>query len=211
MASVHKRGNRSWIRYRDAHRQWHSEPCAATSKTEAKELAIDVERRAERQRRGLEPIPPRDGRGQLGWSVSLVAGDLFPAPNVVRPGPVHRHEALPLRSNRPPQAGRDHARGDRALPAGQGQDARSADAEPPPPVRADCLQLRPASRALHGPNPAKEVLRRTVPKRKPDFLRVDEVPQVLAALATTTSADGRVAVTRPGTTIRSCGSAPTAA
>ncbi len=33
-----------------------------------------------------------------------------------------------------------------------------------------------------GPNPAKEVLRRTVPKRKPDFLRVDEVPRVLAAL-----------------------------
>jgi len=33
-----------------------------------------------------------------------------------------------------------------------------------------------------GPNPAKDVLRRTVPKRKPDFLRVDEVPRVLAAL-----------------------------
>jgi integrase len=33
-----------------------------------------------------------------------------------------------------------------------------------------------------GPNPAKEVLRRTVPKRKPDFLRVDEVPRVLAAM-----------------------------
>ena len=33
-----------------------------------------------------------------------------------------------------------------------------------------------------GPNPAKEVLRRTVPRQKPDFLRVDEVPRVLAAM-----------------------------
>ena len=40
---------------------------------------------------------------------------------------------------------------------------------------------RRAERYL-GPNPAKDVLRRQVPKRKPDFLRVDEVPRVLAAL-----------------------------
>lgn len=66
MASVYKRGNWWWIRYRDGHRQWRSEPCAATSKTEAKDLAIDVERRSERQRRNLEPIPPRDGGGSLG-------------------------------------------------------------------------------------------------------------------------------------------------
>ncbi len=39
MASVYKRGNRWWIRYRDGHRQWRSEPCTATNKTEAKELA----------------------------------------------------------------------------------------------------------------------------------------------------------------------------
>jgi integrase len=33
-----------------------------------------------------------------------------------------------------------------------------------------------------GPNPAKEVQRRRIPKRKPDFLRTDEVPRVLDAL-----------------------------
>ncbi len=32
-----------------------------------------------------------------------------------------------------------------------------------------------------GPNPAKEVERRTVPKRTPEFLRAHEVPLVLAA------------------------------
>ena len=66
MASVYKRGKRWWIRYRDAHRQWQSEACSAATKTEARDLAVDLERRAERQWRGLEPLPPRDGGGSLG-------------------------------------------------------------------------------------------------------------------------------------------------
>jgi hypothetical protein len=84
MASVYKRGKRWWIRYRDAHRQWQSEACGATTKVEAKDLAIDVERRCERQRRGLEPMPPRDRGGSPGRSLPLVAGDLLPAARVPR-------------------------------------------------------------------------------------------------------------------------------
>jgi len=54
------------IRYRDAHRQWRSEPCTVRTKGEAKELAVDMERKHERARRGLEPLAPRDGGGSLG-------------------------------------------------------------------------------------------------------------------------------------------------
>ena len=66
MASVYKRGSRWWIRYRDARKAWRSEPCLASTKAEAKSLAIDLEKRAERQWHGLEPLPPTDGGGTLG-------------------------------------------------------------------------------------------------------------------------------------------------
>jgi hypothetical protein len=43
MACVYKRGSRWWVRYRDARSLWRSEPCAASTKAEAKSLAIDLE------------------------------------------------------------------------------------------------------------------------------------------------------------------------
>src|SRR5689334_23423377 len=65
MASAYKRGNRWWIRYRDAHGRWRSEACSAATKTEARDLAGEEERKCERQRRGLEPLPDPDGGGTL--------------------------------------------------------------------------------------------------------------------------------------------------
>jgi integrase len=182
MASVYKRGNRWWIRYRDAHRQWHSEPCTATSKTEAKELAIDVERRGERQRRGLEPIPPRDGGGTLGdlfrWWLETYSRprtsyvrDQYTVTKHFLSAPIARLKLV-------------------EITPGVIERFLQAKATTHGPQTLNHLRryvltafncARRAERYM-GPNPAKDVLRRTVPKRKPDFLRVDEVPRVLAAL-----------------------------
>ena len=182
MASVYKRGKRWWIRYRDAHRQWQSEACDATTKVEAKDLAIDVERRCERQRRGLEPMPPRDGGGSLGdlfrWWLETYSQprtshvrDTYTVERHFLSDPIARIKLV------------DVTPGviERFLQA----KARTHGPQTLNHLRRYVLTAfncaRRAERFM-GPNPAKEVLRRTVPRRKPDFPRVDEVPRVLAAM-----------------------------
>jgi hypothetical protein len=63
MASVYKRGDKQYIRYRDARGKWRDKVCAARTKTEAKRLAGELERKCERQRLGLEALPDEDGGG----------------------------------------------------------------------------------------------------------------------------------------------------
>jgi integrase len=182
MSSVYKRGKRWWIRYRDAHRQWQSEACTATTKTEAKDLATDVERRCERQRRGLDPIPPRDGGGSLGdlfrWWLETYSQprtshvrDTYTVERHFLSDPIARIKLV------------DVTPGviERFLQA----KARTHGPQTLNHLRRYVLSAFNCARRTErymGPNPAKEVLRRTVPKRKPDFLRIDEVPRVLAAM-----------------------------
>src|SRR5436305_1120489 len=59
MASVYqKRPRGTWyLRTKDATGRWVDTPSKARTKAEAKRLAADLERKAERQRLGLEPLP----------------------------------------------------------------------------------------------------------------------------------------------------------
>ncbi|HXJ21003.1 MAG TPA: site-specific integrase [Polyangia bacterium] len=179
---MYKRGKRWWLRYRDAHNQWRSEACSVRSKTEAKDLAADVERQAERQRRGLEPIPPRDGGGSLGdlfrWWLKTYSQprtshvrDTYTVTKHFLSDPIARLKLVDVTS-------------------GVIERFLQAKAETHGPQTLNHLRryvltafncARRAERYV-GPNPARDVLRRQVPKRKPDFLRVEEVPRVLAAL-----------------------------
>ncbi len=52
-----RQGKRWYVRYRDAAGAWRSERSTARTKPEAQRLADDLERKAERQRQGLEPLP----------------------------------------------------------------------------------------------------------------------------------------------------------
>ncbi len=182
MASAYKRGKRWWIRYRDANRRWRSEPSAASSKTEAKDLAIDVERRCERQRRGLELTPPRDGGGTLGdlfrWWLETYSGpgtshvrDKYTVGKHFLSDPIARLKLVDVTPGVIERflQGKTRTHGPQTLNH----------------LRRYVLSAfncaKRAERYL-GPNPAKEVPRRQVPKRKPDFLRVDELAPVLAAL-----------------------------
>src|SRR5512142_1613421 len=66
MASVFRRNEVWYVRYKDGRGKWRSRASTATTKAEAKRLAGELERRAERQRLGLEELPPEDGGGTLG-------------------------------------------------------------------------------------------------------------------------------------------------
>lgn len=183
MASVYQRGDRWYVRYKDARGKWRSTASAARTKTEAKRLAGELERKCERQRLGLEELPPADGGGTFGelmlwWVRSCQKG----APwrmrtegsvrrNLVESalGPLLLVEVTPARIEEVLDGCTPR------LSASSVNHLRSY-------VSSAFERARRAGR-WSGPNPAGAVPRRKVPKRKPDFLRAHEVPQVLAALS----------------------------
>ncbi|ABS24822.1 AlpA family transcriptional regulator [Anaeromyxobacter sp. Fw109-5] len=69
MGSVYKRGRTGWLKYKDATGTLKPEATKAATKTEAKALLHEIERRVERQRLGPEPI----SLNPEGWTV----GDLL--------------------------------------------------------------------------------------------------------------------------------------
>ena len=72
MASAYWRAGKLYMRYKDERGRWKDKVCDARTKTEAKRLADDLERKCERQRLGLEPMPLENGGGTIaelliGW------------------------------------------------------------------------------------------------------------------------------------------------
>jgi hypothetical protein len=65
VASAYEKNGTLYLRYKDAHGKWRGQASKARTKTEAKRLASELERAAERQRLGLEPMAPVDGGGTL--------------------------------------------------------------------------------------------------------------------------------------------------
>ena len=61
MASVFKRGDRWYLRVKDTTGRWVNRVTSATTKTEARRLTEDLERKVERVRLGLEAAPRQDG------------------------------------------------------------------------------------------------------------------------------------------------------
>jgi integrase len=57
VASVFERGGRWYLRFKNAAGVWCQQVSTARTKTEARRLAEDLERKAERQRLGLEQLP----------------------------------------------------------------------------------------------------------------------------------------------------------
>src|SRR5262249_38856943 len=69
VASAYLKRGRWYLSYKNAHGAWVAEASTAKTKTEARRLADEIERRAERERRGLD-----EGQGSAAaWSV----GDLL--------------------------------------------------------------------------------------------------------------------------------------
>ena len=182
MASPYRKRGTWYLRWKDDAGRWRGKACGARTKTEARQLQAQLERRDERVRLGIEPGMPEDGGGTLAellrwWldtysrplashktnesaiRVHFLGSDLASLPlTAVTPGRVELFLQQKLSQVSPQMV--NHLRGylGRAFNA-----ARRAGRYP-------------------GPNPVLDVRKRRVPKRKPDFLRVHEIPLLLRAL-----------------------------
>jgi len=179
MPSVSKRGGTWYIKFKDGHGRWTRRACTAENKADAKRLAAELAHQHERQRHGLEPLRPADGGGTLGallawWLETYSSQRAAHARNVYV---IKRHflsdpiSHLKLIEVTPGTLERFLQRKARALGPQSLNHMRQY-------VLTAYNCARRTERYM-GPNPAKEVQRRRIPKRKPDFLRTDEVPRVL--------------------------------
>jgi len=183
MASVYRKRGTWYLRVKDSTGRWVARASEAKTKAEARRLAEDLERKAERVRLGLELPPPVDGGGTLAelmtWWLEtcsasssshernrstvrahLLAGELAGLSLVEVTAP--RIEAF-LQSKAASLA-----------PASLNQ------------LRAFLSRAFNAARKVGrwaGPNPVAEVAKRRIPRRTPDYLRADEVQAVMGALA----------------------------
>src|SRR5712692_4026490 len=182
MASVFQRAGRWYLRVKDGAGVWRKIPSSARTKTEARRIAEECARRSERQRLGLEALPPEDGGGTLAellkwWLDSYSRGTPSHERNVYT---VRRHlTGSELGSVRLA-----------SLSSGQIEAFLQTKSQGLSPQSLNHLRrylltafncARRAGRYL-GQNPVVAVGRRKVAKRKPDFLRREEVEPVMRAL-----------------------------
>ena len=179
MAQPYEKNGRWYIRYKDARGAWRDKATSARTKTEARRLQLELERKAERQRLGLEPLPSDTPEMTFG-----VAMDLWWSEHGrrLRSHTIRRFMEKHLRAELGP------------LPLSKvGERLESL-------LNAKVGALGPESlnhlrAAVHrvfafltrrgawkGANPAFAVPRFKVPKRLPQYLRPEEVRLMLAAL-----------------------------
>jgi integrase len=180
MASVLKRGKSWYAKFRDASGRWRMRATTAQTKAEAKRLASDLERQAERRRLGLEPLPA-DEATTLGdllrwWEKTYF--ELSPAYAKSR-GTFRRHL---LESDFAKTAVREVTTGR----VEQFIQAKTRELSPQTVnhVRGFLCRVFSAARRAGkvSQNPVLDVERRRVPKRLPSYLAAEEVPLVLLAL-----------------------------
>jgi len=179
MASVYPKRGIWYARVRDAAGRWVGIATSAQTKTEAKRLAIDLERKAERQRHGLEPLPSE---------CSLTLGELCewwlkercPALSLERERfKIRRHVVNTSLGRVPLQvvtAALIETRLREMERAGLGMASLNG-------VRCTLHTVYSRARKAGlwtGPNPIVDVERRRVPKRAYPTLRAEEVPIVIA-------------------------------
>jgi len=180
MSSVVKRGARWFAKFKDANGRWCRQATTAATKAEAKRLASDLERQAERRRLGLEP-PLADGDSTLGDLLRWWEDAYFRSTSAYLKscGTFHKHlveaDIAKLRI--------------REVTTGRVEQFIQAKMRELAPqtvnhLRAFLCRVFTAARRAGkvAQNPALDVRRRRVPKRLPAFLNVDEVPRVLDSL-----------------------------
>jgi integrase len=184
MANVFERSGRWYLRYKDGRGRWVQRVSKARTKTEARRLANDVERQAERQRLGLEAAPPRDGNDTVLQLLQRWAGTRVDAPSAESDSySIAKHFArsavgrLPASSLRAPDVENFLAE----------KRAEGLAPETVNHIRGFLSRAFNVARRRGwwtGPNPVTDVRPLQVPRRlAPDYLRFHEVPAVLAALA----------------------------
>jgi len=185
VASVFKRSGRWYARWRDDRGAWVQRVTSAISKTEARAVAGELERRDGRRRLGLEPGVPRDGGGTLRELLEKwLREERAKASHANTSSAVRKHllehpiAGLTLAQVRP-----SHVETLIAEKSGEGGLA------PQTVNHLRAFLSRAFNMALRrgwwaGSNPVTAVKKLRAPRRlAPDWLRQDEVPRVLAHLS----------------------------
>ncbi len=184
MASVYEKAGKWYLRFKDAEGRWRDKATHARTKTEARRIAGELERKAERERLGLEPRTYADGGGAL--TVEEVVRWYCDA--YLKDRPSYEPTLRALRLHIAPEIGH--------LLVGELTIARietwlQGKAQALGPQSLNHLRgylVRAFNKARKagkwaGENPALLVDTRRVPRRQYDYLRAEEVPRLLAALS----------------------------
>jgi len=183
MASVIQRKGSWYLKWKGVDGQWCRAVSAAKTKAEARRLADDMERKAERVRLGLEALPAEQG----GWTFAELMEWWLATYSAGSPSHSRNESAIRKHLTSSPLARAPV----QAVTSGKLEALLQAKAGEVGPGTLNHLRTF-VSRAYgaarragkyEGPNPAAGVKRRKVPRRAPDYLRAHEVPLVLGALA----------------------------
>ena len=91
MAQPYRRGNRWYLKYKDASGRWHDRVCDARTKGDAVELLREIQVAEDRARNGVDKRPPRDGGGTVDAMVTAVPRRMrerFPCERGIRDGSI---------------------------------------------------------------------------------------------------------------------------
>lgn len=181
MASVYERAGKWYLRWKAADGRWRDQVSTASTKTEARRLAGELERRAERQRLGLEPMPT-DSSMTLAQLCEWWLRERCPTSSASRERSRLRKHVIDKWLGRLPLVAVQAAR----------IEERQREMEHDGLGRSYLNGLR---RVLHtvfargrrdqlwtGPNPVEGVEKRPETKRTYVTLRAEEVPALLAAV-----------------------------
>jgi integrase len=180
MASVFKRDDFYVVKWRDASGRWRQKRTSFETKAEARRFAQDLEQKTERQRRGLDPLPTNNRltfAELVGWWWRDYGSRL--RSRTIK-GFVDKHllptlGPLTAQEVSPPRVEELLNQKDRSLKPRSVNHLRQ--------IIHRIFSIASKRGLWIGANPAASVERRKVSKRLPNYLRADEVPKVLAALA----------------------------
>ncbi|MCC6810756.1 MAG: site-specific integrase, partial [Deltaproteobacteria bacterium] len=180
MGSVYKKNERWYVHYKDGDGRWRDLATNADAKADAKRMLRDLEQKSERVLQGLE----------IGHEEGGTVAELFEwwLENYSKGSPSHQRNVYAV--NKHFIGGELASITLGSLRAGHVETFLQKKTKTLSPETVNHLRrfllgaINAAKRAgrFHGPNPVADVRQRKVPKRKPDYLRHDEVPRVLAAL-----------------------------
>ncbi|MCC6811925.1 MAG: tyrosine-type recombinase/integrase [Deltaproteobacteria bacterium] len=180
MGSVYKKNDRWYLRFKDENGRWRALATNADGKADAKRMLAELEIKSERIRHGLDV-----GREEGGTVAELFEWWLE---TYSKDSASHERNVYSVQKH---FIGGELARitlG--SLRAGHVETFLQKKSKTYSPETVNHLRryllgaINAAKRAgrFHGPNPVTDVRQRKVPRRKPDYLRHDEVPRVIAAL-----------------------------
>jgi len=179
MAEPYQKNGRWYVRFKDGRGRWRDKATDARTKTQARRLELELSRKHERQRLGLDPLPSDSPEQTFGEAMDLwwfEHGKRLRSPTIHRFMEKHlRPELGPLQLSQV---------GDK-LEALLNARVQSLGPESLNHLRAAVHRVfafLTRRGAWKGANPAVAVPRFKVPKRLPRYLRPDEVLLVLAAL-----------------------------